>query len=119
MRVLVVEDDELDRFLMYELLNDMGHDVILSSDGHEALQILLDSNMKMEVIFMDIHMPVLDGISATKLIREKDEYMSVPIIVLTGDVLNIAGNEDLTSLFNGYLLKPINKDGLIDVLNRL
>jgi CheY-like chemotaxis protein len=119
MRVLVVEDVEVVRFLMYELLTDLGHDVILSSDGHEALQILLDSNMQMEVIFMDIHMPVLDGISTTKIIREREEYKFVPIIVLTADVLNIAGNEDLTSLFNGYLLKPVSKDSLIDVLNRL
>lgn len=119
MRILVVEDVEEVRFLLYELLNDLGHDVILCSDGNEALQILLESNVSMEVIFMDIHMPVLDGISATKLIRQREDYKETPIIVLTGDVLNVAGNEDLTTLFNGYLLKPINKDKLIEVLNRL
>lgn len=119
MRILVVEDVELVRFLLYELLTDLGHDVILCSDGNEALQILLDSNLSMEVIFMDIHMPVLDGISTTKLIREKEEYKDVPIIVLTGDVLNIAGNETLTTLFNGFILKPVDKDKLIDVLNRI
>ena len=119
MRILVVEDVEVTRFLIYELLEDLGHDVILSSDGHEALQILEDSNLQMEVIFMDIHMPVLDGISATKIIREREEYKHVPIIVLTSDVLNLAGNEELTTLFSGYLFKTVSRDKLIDVLNRI
>lgn len=116
MKVLVVEDVELNRFLMYELLSEMGHNVILCSDGQEALQILIDSREPIDLIFMDIHMPIIDGITATKEIRKMEQYQHSPIVVLTSDVLNVAGNEELEQLFNGYLLKPINKQNIEAVL---
>lgn len=119
MNILVVEDVELNRFLMYELLSEIGHEVTLSSDGHEALQILTDSKSEFDVIFMDIHMPVLDGISATREARQLKVYENKPIIVLTSDVLNVAGNEELENLFNGYLLKPINIASIKEVLNSI
>ncbi len=119
MKVLVVEDVELNRFLMYELLSEMGHNVILCSDGQEALQILIDSREPIDLIFMDIHMPIIDGITATKEIRKMEQYLTCPIIVLTSDVLNVAGNEELEQLFNGYLLKPINKQNIEAVLTSL
>jgi CheY-like chemotaxis protein len=80
-KVLVVEDYNDVRRMMCIMLRQYGFDVIEASDGYEAVEMALDG--KPDLIFMDLAMPILDGVSAVKAIRAHDELKHTPIVAVT------------------------------------
>jgi CheY-like chemotaxis protein len=106
-RILVVEDN-LDnrRILVYRLKRIGDFDIIEASNGEEALQVV-QSQPPPDLIFMDLKMPVIDGWEATKRIRALDVGKSIPIIALTAQAM--AGDEQkaLAAGCDDYLAKPI------------
>lgn len=79
-RVLVVDDDELVRFLVREVLESAGHEVITANNGAEALEVLQDSLV--DVVLLDILMPTVDGVEF--LIQHRANFCSVPVIAMSG-----------------------------------
>ncbi|WP_291327509.1 PAS domain-containing hybrid sensor histidine kinase/response regulator [Desulfovibrio sp. UCD-KL4C] len=117
-RILIVEDSESNRMLLELYLEPSGHEVVLVEDGLQGVNAF--KNDKFDLVFMDIQMPVMDGLAATKAIREYEKENSLspkPIVALTAN----AFEEDRERCFNagcsGFLAKPIKKKKLLSEID--
>ncbi|MCZ2722208.1 ATP-binding protein [Marinomonas sp. 15G1-11] len=113
-KVLVVEDNEINRFVAQELLKTLVDDVSYAKDGQEAVELVKKETF--DLIFMDLNMPNMDGFEATQLIRKENKV--IPIVALTAAVLADEVEKALWSGMNGHLAKPIDRDKLFHVLAR-
>ena len=107
LRVLVVDDDELNLTIAQFILKKAGISFVAASDGQEALDTWTE--FKFDLILMDIHMPVMNGIEATRIIREREAGTGnhTPIIALTADALREEQEYILQQGFDGYVTKPV------------
>lgn len=87
-KVLLIEDDEFTRFMMKEIIRTHGVDVEVATNGDEGVRTLVDRPSEFGLVLMDLHMPVMSGIDATRKIRNEtsDPARSVPIVAVTADV---------------------------------
>jgi len=113
--ILVVEDNRVNQLLITKLLNNLGIEVSLSADGQDAITNVCNNSY--DAILMDIELPVKDGISATKEIRDK-KLSSIPIIALSAHNDNDIQKKCKQAGMNGYLTKPIDKLKLKKTLDR-
>lgn len=105
-RVLVVEDHPVNQKFVGVLLNRMGCEVTFCEDGQMALNAL--QRQTFDVILMDINMPVMDGLTATRAIRALTGAVShTPIVVMTADVMNEARENAMVAGANDFLVKPV------------
>jgi two-component system cell cycle response regulator DivK len=113
-RVLVVDDFDDSRFSLSMLLKIEGYEVIEATDGAQAIEKALSD--KPDLILMDLSLPVIDGLSATRKIRQSDAMKRVPIIALTAhDLIDIQSQaEDAGCTY--YAPKPIDFTLLIDMM---
>lgn len=104
--VLIAEDNEINRFVMKKLLNKWGMTSDFAENGEIAIEKI--KNARYDVVFMDIQMPILDGIKATRIIRgmNNGEFKDLPIIALTATVANQQIEEIIDSGMNDYISKP-------------
>lgn len=106
LRILVVDDVEVNRELLAEMLGRHGHEVILAADGAAALDIV--ANERLDVVLMDVQMPVMDGMEATRRIRRlSGAAAATPILALTANVMATERDRYLASGMNLCLTKPI------------
>lgn len=114
LQILVVDDDELNRRLMHVILTHEGHHVEGASDGREALEAV--KNKRFDIVFMDLHMPDMDGIEASKKIRawERDGSHTF-IVALTASYLPEVGHILFDAGMDNYVSKPFE----IDQIQRL
>ena len=110
-RVLVVEDDFMNKVLVKEMLTLNGFLVLEAGDGKEAVRMAVSESP--DVILMDLHLPEMDGIRAMKTIKE-EVGQRMPIIALTASAM--LGDEEkiLSHGFDGYVPKPIELKRLVD-----
>jgi two-component system sensor histidine kinase BarA len=106
-KVLAVDDNEANLKLINELLLEQVTDVITATDGTQAVE--LCRHEKFALIFMDIQMPVLDGISALAIIRQQTLNEHTPIIAVTAHVFGEEKDKLLDSGFNSFITKPIDE----------
>lgn len=112
-KVLAVEDNELNKMVLQVVLKKYGCQIIMASNGEEALEIL--ASKEFDIILMDVQMPIMDGIEATKIIREK-RNLSIPIIGLSANALREEVNICKGAGMNDYLVKPYTEKQLLDVM---
>lgn len=117
MRILVVEEEEDVRFQCYEILSEKGHQVSLATNGQEAIVLTETQDVSFDLIFLSIYLPIFDSLVIAKKIISEGRYNKSQLIVMTSDVLNIVGEDDFAEFFSGYLLKPINKGNLMELIN--
>ncbi len=113
LRILLAEDDRANAFAVKTLLEKSGHEVALAENGRETLQLLEKDSF--DLVFMDIQMPVMDGVEATRAIRaaeRRDGRPAIPIIALTAYAMNGDREKFLAEGMNGYLGKPVKLDDL-------
>ncbi|MEG2173039.1 MAG: ATP-binding protein [Desulfovibrionaceae bacterium] len=111
-RVLLVEDNEINQMIACELLQSMGCQVELANDGQEA--VLKGQGGKYDLILMDIQMPVMDGFTATAALRENHALDSVPIIAMTAHALVSDRGKSLAAGMQDHVTKPIDPSVLYD-----
>ena len=105
-KILVVEDNEDTREILLYRLKSMGnYEVLLASNGKEALQIATQT--KPDLIIMDLKMPVMDGWEATKALRKTDWGKDLPVIALTAQAMERDEEKALSVGCNDYIAKPI------------
>jgi len=117
-RILVAEDDDTNRKLIGILLEQLGISVNYASNGSEALKEIKTHDFSL--IFMDINMPVMNGVSAVLKIRQSEKEQSkkqVPVIALTANVIPADKQHYLDSGMNGILPKPIQNHNLKEILD--
>jgi two-component system, sensor histidine kinase len=119
LQVLVAEDHPVNRQYIAALLENLGHRAFFTVNGAEAVQAARDRHF--DVVLMDLHMPVLDGVSATRAIRALPDRAAatVPIVALTADVFEQTRERCLMAGMNDFLAKPINQQQLAGMLRRL
>ena len=115
-RILVADDNELNQDIIVDLLQDCGSQVVVANNGQEALSLL--EQQEFDVVLMDIQMPVMDGMEATRRIRLRSEWNKIPIIALTASATKAERSEGLTRGMNEYLTKPIIPQELFTALGR-
>jgi len=104
--LLLVEDTEDNRFMMRRLLEMEGYEVVEARNGEEAVKVAQEENPAL--ILMDLSLPVIDGLAATKLIRRLPEFKKTPIIAVSAHDTADFEEEALGAGCNGYLTKPID-----------
>lgn len=111
--ILLVEDDQISRLAVNTWLQDKGHNIVIAENGKEAVDYLQQN--KADIILMDVHMPVMDGIEATKLIREKS-LSDAPIIGMTASVMNDERKSYIDAGMDVLVEKPVNFDSLVEII---
>lgn len=114
--VLVVEDFEDNRFMMRRLLEMSGFRVVEAVNGLQAVE--LAESERPDIILMDLSLPVLDGLAATRRIRERAELRRVPVIAVSAHDSADFHAEALAAGCNEYVTKPIDFDQLVELLDR-
>ena len=103
--VLLVEDNEVNQELALDLLNANGISATVANNGKEALERLKEEEF--DGILMDCQMPVMDGYTATRYIRQQERYRDIPILALTANVMDSDRKKALDAGMNDLILKPI------------
>jgi len=113
---LVVEDFEDSRFMMRQLLEMAGHMVVEATDGEQAVSVALKE--KPTIILMDLSLPKLDGLAATREIRRHKGFRHVPILAISAHDGDESREAALEAGCNEYMTKPIDFDKLSTVVHR-
>jgi CheY-like chemotaxis protein len=116
-RILVAEDNAVNRELLRELLEARGYTVTEACDGQEALHMI--EQAQPELLLLDIGMPVLDGFAVIRRIRENPRLAPLPVVAVTAYAMRGDREKILNSGFDGYLSKPLNPSSLTEELDRL
>jgi len=113
-KILVVDDDPINRKLIVKILSKKGFDAVEAGNGVEAFSILEKESF--DIVLLDIVMPVMDGIEFLKEIKLKPEYLNLPIIILTTD--DTKKVEALNLGANDVIIKPISPVTLLETIEK-
>ncbi|MCK8120191.1 ATP-binding protein [Pseudoalteromonas sp. 2CM32C] len=113
--ILVAEDNKINQIVVNKMLKAHNTQVIFTENGKECVDYFVNNHV--DLIFMDIQMPVMDGVEATKAIRALKNGKSIPIIAMTANTMKQDIEHYLNIGMDGYLTKPFNKDSLNSLLN--
>ena len=116
-KILIAEDNAVNRELLRELLEMRGHTVAEACDGEEALRMI--EQTQPDLVLLDIGMPLLDGFGVVRKIRESPQFASLPVVAVTAYAMQGDREKILSSKFDGYLSKPVNARSLGEELDRL
>jgi signal transduction histidine kinase len=112
--ILVVDDNGASRLLMSELLKDVGFNVIEAEDGRKAVALFFQ--WRPHLIFMDIRMPLMDGMEATKIIKATKEGKNIPVIALTAIASGQERRDAITAGCDALIRKPFEESELFEVM---
>ena len=115
-RVLVVEDNQVNQKVVTTVLRKRGFTVELANNGVEALE-LLERDDAFRLVIMDVQMPVMDGLEATRRIRLNPKWRNLPILAMTAHAMNGDREKCLSAGMNGYISKPVHPSHLISVMD--
>jgi signal transduction histidine kinase/CheY-like chemotaxis protein len=118
-KILLAEDNPINRKLAVRLLENHGHTVVVAANGREAINAL--EGERFDLILMDVQMPVMDGFEATAAIREAERSTGghIPIVALTAHALKSDADRCLAHGMDAYLSKPIRADDLYALIDGL
>jgi CheY-like chemotaxis protein len=114
-KILLVDDDLRNTFALSKMLQQYEMDVIMADNGKLALE-MLDQDAGIELVIMDIMMPVMDGYEAMRRIRENPQFNKLPIIALTANAMVGDRKKCIEGGANDYMTKPIDTDNLLSLL---
>ncbi len=118
LRVLAADDNPINLVLLEQIISREGGTVYKTVDGRAALNQLTDLQGQIDVILLDLHMPVLDGIEAVREIRAHSEWAQLPVLAYTAETQEFSEERDAINLFDGIIEKPIQINALIETLSR-
>lgn len=115
-KILLVEDNQMNQELAVSLLNSVGLTAMVAENGKQAIEML--SANTFNLVLMDIQMPIMDGLTATKLIREKegDYFRNIPILAMSARAFQKDKDECTEAGMNSYIVKPIDPTLLYEEL---
>ena len=115
-KVLVVEDTEANLYLIRYILEKNGYEVVEARDGSKGVELAIQE--KPDLIIMDIQLPDIDGLEATKRIRSSETDGEIPIVALTSYAMVGDREKALAAGCTGYIEKPINPDTFISEIKK-
>ncbi len=113
-RLLLAEDNEINRQVAQEMLEGFGIDITTAENGADAIALL--EAEEFDGVLMDMQMPVMDGVTATRIIRRNPRFAGLPIIALTANVMVSEQNEFIEAGITDYIGKPIDPDRMVTTL---
>jgi CheY-like chemotaxis protein len=118
-RVLIAEDSSVIQNLARKILEFQNYDITAVKNGEQVMQILDKEDF--DIVLLDINMPIMDGMECVKAIRElKDKKKAtLPVVAITGNAKNYSEEEFKAAGFNDVLVKPLNFDRLVEIVNEL
>ncbi|WP_139312244.1 ATP-binding protein [Vibrio ponticus] len=117
-KVLVVEDDPINRFLVKLQLDTIGVEAVIVDQGDEALSLIRDSGIKFDVLLTDCHMPGMNGFELTRAVRNIDsDFATIPVIAFTADNSELITTKAAREGIESILYKPYELNDLYKVLN--
>ncbi len=122
LNILLVEDNDLNREIALCMLQDVGASAKCAKNGKEAVDIVSSSEVgDIDIILMDLQLPVMNGYEATKAIRSLDNRMlaNIPIIAVTSDAFPEDRKRVLSAGMNGHIAKPLSMDSLREAIDDL
>jgi len=105
-KVLLVEDNMVNQILAFEILKSNGLIVVTANNGQEAMDLLNVEDF--DGVLMDCQMPVMDGLEATQIIRNQEQFKKLPILAVTASAMANDREDALAAGMNDYIVKPIN-----------
>ncbi|GAB4297372.1 MAG: hypothetical protein Fur0034_07330 [Desulfuromonadia bacterium] len=114
-KILIVDDDMRNLFSLSSFLTDLDMTVFEAENGGRALEIL-EKNPDMDLVLMDVMMPEMDGLEATRRIRRDPRFASLPVIILTAKAMKDDRDECLAAGGSDYIQKPVDLDRLLTLL---
>ncbi len=115
-RVLLVEDNDLNQQVAAELLQAMGCVVDIAGNGQQALEWL--ASQAYELVFMDMQMPIMDGLTATRALRQRTELAELPVVAMTANAMREDREACQAAGMNDFICKPFEPQTLQSVLQR-
>ena len=113
-KILLVEDNEMNRDMLARRLERKGYEVVIAIDGQEAVR--MAQSLTPDLILMDIRLPVMDGWEAMQRIKTMPETQSIPIIALTAHAMSTDRDKCLNAGCDDYATKPIDRETLISLV---
>ena len=119
--ILLVEDGLANQKFALAMLNRWGHSVEIANNGQEAIEMLESPDREFDLILMDVLMPVMDGLEATRIIRqrEQDSGEHIPIVAITAQAMKGDRERCLEAGMDDYLSKPIRRRELQHLIEEL
>lgn len=115
-KILLVDDNQINQQIAKEMLQHMGLQVDIASNGLQALEVLEEAEY--DVVLMDVQMPVMDGYEATRKIRSDLRWANLPVIAMTAHAMREDRERSLQAGMNDQVNKPINPDELLEVIEK-
>ncbi len=115
-KILLVEDNEMNRDMLARRLMRRDHEITLATDGQQALDIL--DTEQFDLVLMDLSLPVLDGWEATRRIRKNPDLADLPIVALTAHALESDRQKALEAGCNAFETKPVKIKSLLETMSR-
>jgi len=115
-RVLLVEDNEINQEVAVEILTGEGMTVTISNNGREALDMVKTDTY--DIVLMDVQMPIMDGYEATREMRKDPAFAELPIIAMTANALQSEKEKCFQAGMNDHITKPIDIDELFQIIGR-
>ncbi len=116
-RILVVEDNPLNRYLVTFLLEQQGYEMLVAEDGAQALE-MLESDIP-DLILMDMQLPKVDGYEATRRIKTDGRFSSIPLVALTAHSMPRDRQRAVDAGCDEFVTKPVDGDGLLALVGKL
>jgi CheY-like chemotaxis protein len=118
LNVLVVDDNQINRLLINKVMIKWGANADFAENGLQAIS-KVEDNRNYDVVLMDVYMPEMGGVEATRIIRAKNEpyFQELPIIALTASVLSTEKSEIEEAGMNDYIVKPFDPKNLFEKLS--
>ena len=117
--ILVVDDSDINREVAHQILESEGASVLLAVDGSQALTTLQAAPERVQIVLMDVQMPVMDGYEATRHIRETVGLADLPVVALTAGVLGDQQAATLDAGMDAFIAKPFDVERLVATILRL
>ncbi|MEM6830392.1 MAG: ATP-binding protein [Bacteroidota bacterium] len=119
--ILLVEDDKMNQLVIKAIFKELKLSMIIAQNGKEGIDMLMDMKSKDKgpnLVLMDLHMPVMDGMDAMKYIKNHELLKTTPVVALSADAFLEQKRQAIKLGFADYLTKPVDLDELVPVLNK-
>ena len=116
-RILAVDDSSAMRQVIQHTLKGAGHEVILASDGDEALDFARRESV--DLVLSDVYMARMDGLSLVRALRQLETYRTVPVLLVTTESSPEKKQEGKSAGATGWIIKPFNPERLVSIVRQI